>query len=534
MSITIFEVELEPGKGTPYHPDANDRTMLANIASIELPPITQSLTEWLKSLPDEELNRLGLVRTMIDEREFYPRIVLGEFLQTQFRALVAIGLANGHEILVRSGHRVTDLRLQPEDVALTAQTMVGDQKDYAFDHVVMATGHNWPERTEVKPGYFVSPWPAGDLKAIAPGPVGILGTSLSAIDALMTVSTAHGVFFRDEAGQLQYAPSAGSEDLHVTMMSRKGLLPEADFYCDYPYRPLTFCTPAAVADAIALGSSTLLDRTFDLFARELTACDPEYAAHISLSSLNADNFADAYFADRDRSDPFTWAARNLAEAEHNKRSRTVVEWRYAILRMHEVIAQIVPHLDADDLKRFGKKLKTIFIDDYATVPHLSIERMLALHRAGKLDILRLGPRYKLDTDSVITGARVSVEDREVWFGAFIDATGQSSLSVRDLPFPGLRSQGVVEAAQTLTSSGRGDLGDPTYKSTGGLELDAQFRPVVTAPLCRNLYCAAIPFLLHKMPFVQGITSAKEIGDIVSRTIKGDATGEPTSLILVSA
>ena len=82
---------------------------------------------------------------------------------------------------------------------------------YAFDHVVMATGHNWPDRTEVKPGYFISPWPAGDLKTIKPAPVGILGTSLSAIDALMTVSTAHGVFYRDAAGQLQYAPSAGAQ-----------------------------------------------------------------------------------------------------------------------------------------------------------------------------------------------------------------------------------------------------------------------------------------------------------------------------------
>ena len=36
----------------------------------------------------------------------------------------------------------------------------GARRDYAFDHVVMATGHNWPETTEIKPRYFMSPWPA--------------------------------------------------------------------------------------------------------------------------------------------------------------------------------------------------------------------------------------------------------------------------------------------------------------------------------------------------------------------------------------
>jgi uncharacterized NAD(P)/FAD-binding protein YdhS len=73
MTISIFEVETEPSKGTPYHPDANDRTMLANIASIELPPITQSLTQWLSGLSDQELFRIGIARAAISERILSPR-----------------------------------------------------------------------------------------------------------------------------------------------------------------------------------------------------------------------------------------------------------------------------------------------------------------------------------------------------------------------------------------------------------------------------------------------------------------------------
>ena len=49
LAITIFEETPDAGKGTPYHPAVNDRAMLANIASIELPPICQSLVEWLRA-----------------------------------------------------------------------------------------------------------------------------------------------------------------------------------------------------------------------------------------------------------------------------------------------------------------------------------------------------------------------------------------------------------------------------------------------------------------------------------------------------
>ena len=42
LSITLYEAEGEPGKGTPYHPDMNDPAMLSNIPSIELPAFTET------------------------------------------------------------------------------------------------------------------------------------------------------------------------------------------------------------------------------------------------------------------------------------------------------------------------------------------------------------------------------------------------------------------------------------------------------------------------------------------------------------
>ncbi|MCO5734192.1 FAD/NAD(P)-binding protein [Rhizobium sp. SSA_523] len=523
VAITIFESEAEPGKGTPYHPDINDRAMLSNIASIELPAICDSLTGWLRAQSDRSLELLGVDRLAIDERTFYPRIVLGEYFQSQFLQLVEAGLARGHSIDIRASHRVADIELHKDDIALTVQSGEGEVLHYLFDHVVLATGHDWPETTEIKPGYFISPWPAPVLKTIPPEKIGILGTSLSGIDALITVATKHGSFLLDEQGDLQYHPLPNTDGFHVTMMSRKGVLPEADFYCEIPYRPLKICTPDAVEELIASRKHGLLDALFELFRAELAESDPDYASDIGLSPLTIESIAPAYFRAREEADPFTWASRNLAEAVANKRNRYTVEWRYAILRMHEVIARAIPHLDEEDLKRFHKYFKTVFVDDYATVPHESIRRLLALHRAGRLDIMALGHDSEIDNDGVERGAVIRKDGETIAFSSFIDATGQHTLSARDIPFPTLKAQGVIRRA---TTTARGPLegdGEATVR-TGGVDLDDKFRPVFQDDLTNRLYCGSISFLLHKLPFVQGITSARDIGAIISQAILSQAPG----------
>jgi len=63
--------------------------------------------------------------------------------------------------------------------------------------------------------------------------------------------------------------------------------------------------------------------------------------------------------------------------------------------------------------------------------------------------------------------------------------------------------------------------DTAVIATGGIDLDDKFRPRFEEPLCRNLYCISIPSLLHKLPFVQGITSAEQLGTSVGSAIVDD-------------
>ena len=521
LAITLYEAGDQAGVGMPYDEHANHRAMLANIASIEIPPLTCTYLEWLREQSAGFLAGYGVAKETLHDRQFLPRVLLGHYFRAQFLALVTKATERNHRVTVFEGCRVTDL--QAGDNALRLWTNRHAEPAH-FDRVVIATGHVWPSTAEGGPGYFPSPWSGLIGTAIPAGAVGVLGTSLSGIDALITVATAHGGFLLDDHGDLQYQPHADTEGFRATMMSRKGILPEADFYCEIPYRPLVFCTEEAIERLIATHEHGLLDAIFALFRQELALADPDYAARIGLSMLSVETLAPAYFRERQSADPFAFAARNLAEAEMNQKRQYTVEWRYAILRMHEVIACAIPHLDAADLERFHKHFKTVFVDDYATVPHDSIRRLLALHRAGKLAVKAIGDDAEIDNECVQRGAVVRFDGQELRFDAFIDATGQSSLSARDLPFSTLVGQGVVSPAST-----RGSLMADEMVRTGGVDLDAAFRPIFNENLSRNLYCGSISFLLHKLPFVQGITSARDIGDVISAAIlESEAEGALTA------
>ncbi len=88
MSISIYEKEDEAGVGMPYNDDENSRMMLANIASIEIPPITSTYLDWLRKQDETRLARYRVDKEGLHDRQFLPRILLGEYFRDQFLALV--------------------------------------------------------------------------------------------------------------------------------------------------------------------------------------------------------------------------------------------------------------------------------------------------------------------------------------------------------------------------------------------------------------------------------------------------------------
>jgi uncharacterized NAD(P)/FAD-binding protein YdhS len=508
LAITVFEEAATAGFGSPYRPGWNDAAMLSNIASIEIPPVGETLLSWLRRLPRLECDALGLDPDTADERTFVPRVALGAYFRDQFAVLVEGLRARGAEVQILTGARVIDAAIFEAGIRLTVATPQSPAQDSIFDYAVLATGHQWPSRQQARPGYFTSPWPAAGLSEIGPVAVGVRGSSLTAIDAAIAVAAAHGQFERS-GDRLVYTSKAGAEGFGVTMMSRKGLLPEADFFFPLPHAPLSILTPQAVNALTAQADEGLLDRAFDLFKRELMLADPAYARDIGLPDADLETFADRYFQRRTAVDPFQWAETNLEEARFNHANRITVAWRDAILRMHEVMAAIAPHLTGVAFERFNSHLKPVFVDNYSSVPHESIERMLALHRAGRLEVLALGDDHHIDTRLPQGGAVLTRGDGDRrHFPAFIEATGQRALSGLQFPFLTLLEQGVVQD----------QVEDEDARATRGIRIDAHFHPVAESGPVDRLFCLSLPFIMGRHPFVQGVTSSHHIGQIVGATL----------------
>lgn len=494
MSISIYEKEDEAGVGMPYNDDENSRMMLANIASIEIPPITSTYLDWLREQDETRLARYRVDKEDLHDRQFLPRILLGEYFRDQFLALVEAARRKGFAVEVHESSEVTDIEATTNGVKLWSE---GKLDSKLFDLVVIATGHVWPDDEKATRNYYPSPW-SGLIEARIPAcKVGIMGTSLSAIDAAMAVVAQHGSFIEEDNDNLSFDLDPDSKSLAITLMSRSGILPEADFYCPIPYEPLQIATEQAINREIQTGESGLLDRIFALVAREIEVADPAWSERVSLSKLDADSFADAYFADRQNHDAFRWAEYNLKEVERNKREKHTVPWRYAILRLHEVVQEIIPRLNEEDRERFDTGLCKVFVDNYAAIPSESIRRLLALRKAGLIDVLELGHDYDMEVRKDHTVIAIGSEVRT--FDVFIDARGQKPLKTKDLPFPSLRRQ--------LVSVGE-DIPDVSDDYT-----------LLAPDIARGkIAFGALPYLMHDQPFVQGITASADIGAVMATAV----------------
>ncbi len=71
LSISIFEQADEAGVGMPYSDEENSKMMLANIASIEIPPINCTYLEWLQKQEASHLQRYGVKKETLHDRQFY-------------------------------------------------------------------------------------------------------------------------------------------------------------------------------------------------------------------------------------------------------------------------------------------------------------------------------------------------------------------------------------------------------------------------------------------------------------------------------
>lgn len=505
LDIDMFESDVQTGSGMPYSEGMNADYMLCNAFSREIPPLTRSLAQWLKTQPTQELGEWELTSDDIDSRAFYPRVLIGEFLKAELKALCKTAELAGHRVHVHSALKVVDLIVEGDCIKAVLDEDSGEQQNIALDTIVIATGHDWPSQPTIGQAELLSPWPYTEITKQAPGQIGILGSSLSAVDIVVALGHTHGEFI-EHSERIIWTPNDGVDDLCITMVSRNGIMPEGDFYYPYPYEPLACITPEAVAGELECGKHGLLSRIFQLLLDELDAADPDYLVHLGEDSRIIEGFSSAYFRDREKRGGLQAVKDDLKEVRSSMREKQTIASRYALLRGHENFEIALPHLDDSEWEQFKEHLLPVFSDCYAALPHLSVARVLAMHEAGVLSIVASGDNATF-SKSPSGKIEVRYDGQQQVFDCMFDARGQSAASLSELAFPTL-----VE-----------DLDDD---STPIVE---PFRLALSVQTKARVYCLALPQVLERYPFSQGLPNCYELSRIVAMNVLDESPDGQASL-----
>ena len=459
-ALHIFESKNEIAVGMPYSNEGADDEHICNLSCEETPDLVQPVAVWLASAPEDLLQRFNIDRDNINVQAPVPRLLFGEYLKDQFDTLLAMAKERGLEVHVHLNARVKDLT----DFARYGKVRIDleDERQIFFDQAVIATGHVWPKVKEGKiAGYYDSPYPPKKLSHIFNQQVGLRGASLTAVDAVKTLAKMHGEYVRDEQGDLTYLPHDGTDDFKVVMHSRQGILPCPRMHFDHPQvTPDLYVKQDDINEHRNLNNGKVtLDFIFDKgFKQPLAKSDPDF--HAVIKDMSVEEFVGFIVAERKSAQPFLAFENELKLSKVSVETRQTIHWKETIGFLNAAVSFSAKHMSAEDILRVRQTLMPLVASVIAYLPHDSSDELIALHKAGKLELLAVGPDSQLSTRAGRSGAGVSYvtaegERREIHYDTFIDCVGQRQMSFGEFPFKGLVSGGAVAPAQIGFASAQG-------------------------------------------------------------------------------
>ncbi len=387
----------------------------------------------------------------------YPRAFMGEYLRTRFRQAVEDGRRIGMTVRLFPLHEVVDMRPAGDAVRIVARPpVIREPLEMIFHAVLLATGH-WVSESRQE-NYFDSPWPAARLLArIPPGArVGVIGTSLSAIETALTL-TSDGRFTGDADRGLAYTASRTPRT--ITLYSRRGLLPKVRGKPG-AYRN-AILTPCAFERICRRNGGRLeLKTVFELLNAELEAA---YGRPVEWDKVlePSGSAADLLRA-------------SLGEAVDGDGPEGQVLWQSVLHQSFAFVREWYLGLTDEERRRFDRVYTSVFFTHAATQPRLNAAKLLALMEAGIVRVVRLGARYRFYRDERRACYCFDYTDpqgrpRSDSCPYVVDARGQSRFLDAD----------PSELARSLIASGwihidRERVGAPASGSQGGRQGETEF------------------------------------------------------------
>jgi hypothetical protein len=533
FEIDIFERKDYLGAGMPYSAEGANVEHITNVSDNEIPIIFNSIEDWVKIAPKDILKKFSINEEKFNEYKVLPRLFFGEYLSAQFNLLKKAATKKGIKTNVHLNCIVEDI-VDVADGNTVAISVQNHDKVY-FDQVIICTGHNWPKKYEGRiPNYFDSPYPPKKISLKLNHAVGIMGSSLTAIDALRTLARQNGKFEDNEDGTYRY--HLGSESFKIVMHSRSGLLPAIRFHLEDSHlgKDETL-SKAEIHKSITENDGFLpLDFVFEKnFKKMFIKKDPSFYEQIK--EMNLEEFVEAMMAYRENIEPFDLFKKEYEEAEKSIEKRKSIYWKEALAVLSFAMNYPAKYLSAEDMERLQKVLMPLISIVIAFVPQSSCRELLALHDADVLSIVAVGDDAEVEplkTGGADYHYNVGGEAITVHFDTFIDCVGQPHLSFNDFPFKSLIKNGTVSPARLkFQSAKRGktemknnDLvthgeGNTYFLTVPGITINDHFQVVdKKGVMNKKIYIMAVPYIGGYNPDYSGIDFCEAASEAVLNSI----------------
>ena len=424
--IRVIERGPECGPGFPHSSRTAFPRHLINMCPWDMSILADNphdFLEWLETRHEELSESFPMFRPHLDRQmtapepcPFVPRGVMGEYLKERFHQARQLARENSVSFEVFQGWECIDLQEGTHRIRLRMKNrQTGHCRTLSTDRVVLTTGHWFEEIPEDMDGHFFpSPWPSRLLQAKVPAGarVAVLGSSLSAVDTVLTLSTPPDYNPQLVNGDTVSFPGHGRRTL--VLCSRNGLLPKVRGRMG-SYRNV-FLTPERLLDRNQADAGIRLQEIGRLLSADLTR------AYGRPFPWRDELFPEAA--------PARYLEKCLLEAEQGDGPQGALLWQTVLHQAFSMARDIYLQLRPRDRIRFDRDLASHFFRFAAPMPIVNARRLKALFASGRLELRALGTDYELQGEHqgpgfVLTWTEAQGSRRQERFDAVVDARGQS-------------------------------------------------------------------------------------------------------------
>ncbi|MDX1975237.1 MAG: FAD/NAD(P)-binding protein [Rickettsiales bacterium] len=380
-------------------------------------------TDYIKKVAEAIRNDPSLVngdmRHLDVERHEVSRALSGKMRKRRMERMLENLESAGVKIHRHTNCTIVDVQKQEDGYNLISAT----GKHYHADYATIATGH-WQGQGALNshPGIYDSPWPASKLEAIDTNQsIAVMGTSLSAVDAMLTLAHQAGHFERDADNKLHFIPNPENPAFALEAYSPHGMLPGGkgktlglrNILSSSAIERLKDKDGVILLDAVFAAMSNDFMRYSGVDNSPITA---KIRRTLTKQPLKLEDAVNAVYEAYEKTGPTEWLRIQCDLAKESRKNDTTISWQNYLINAMYAIDKAYPYFSAEDKDRFSEYIQPLYMKLAVPMVQGNAEEILALLESDRLHVHRLGKHHSLGTarngNDKLPGAEIRYTDQQ--------------------------------------------------------------------------------------------------------------------------